>query len=65
MHKIEDGNRDIDYIRVALVLDLLVNPASACCGSRCPWRLKECYQYMAGRMHIHNLTGLFGGGDPT
>lgn len=65
MHKIEDGDRDIDYIRVALVLDLLINPSGACCGSRCPWRLKEFYQYMASRMHIYNLTGLFGGGDPT
>jgi hypothetical protein len=65
MHKIEDGSRDIDYIRVTLVFDLLINPISACCSSHCAWRLRECYQYMASRLDIYTLTGLFGGGDPT
>jgi hypothetical protein len=65
MHLIKDANRDIDYTRVALVLNLLINPIGACCGSRCPWRLEECSQYMANRMRIYNLTGLSGGGDPT
>jgi hypothetical protein len=65
MHKIEDCSRDIDYIRVTLVLDLLIDPIGACCSSHCPWRLRECYQYMASRLDFYTLTGLFGGGDPT
>jgi hypothetical protein len=52
MHEIEDSDCYIDDVRVAFVLDLLIDPIGTGRSGHCPWRLKRPYQCVVSRMHV-------------